>query len=149
MNNKNISQGPQSSPFRGGQGGVAKEKDLDTSTTYRVMDASKLDFPDKSFNVIFDFGIIHHVPNWKDCIVELKRVLKNGGKLIMEDLSLDTFSGFPGCLWKLLLSHPYEQMYSTKEFVQHLKDVGFTINYFKDSDPLKLMKHFSLTASVV
>lgn len=128
---------------------IAKEKNLDASTTYRVMDASKLDFPNKSFNAIFNFGIIHHIPNWKDCIAELKRVLKNGGKLIIEDLSLDTFSGFPGFLWKSLLSHPYEQMFSTNEFVQHLEDVGFTINYFKESNPLKMIKHFSLTASVV
>src|SRR5271157_6253713 len=34
--------------------------------TFLVMDASKLDFPDKTFDAIFDFGIIHHIPNWKD-----------------------------------------------------------------------------------
>ena len=127
---------------------IAKEKDMDTSTMYRVMDASKLDFPNKSFNAIFDFGIIHHIPNWKNCIVELKRVLTNTGKLIIEDLSLDTFSGFPGFLWKLLFSHPYEQMYSTNEFIQHLENVGFTIDYFKESNPLGMIKHFSLVAKI-
>jgi ubiquinone/menaquinone biosynthesis C-methylase UbiE len=55
------------------------------------MDASKLDFPDGHFDAVFDFGIIHHIPNWKDCIQELKRVLKPNGEVILEELSIDTF----------------------------------------------------------
>jgi ubiquinone/menaquinone biosynthesis C-methylase UbiE len=55
------------------------------------MDASKLDFPDNHFDAVFDFGIIHHIPNWKDCIQELKRVLKPNGEVILEELSIDTF----------------------------------------------------------
>ena len=84
--------------------------------SFEVVDASKLDFPDESFDAIFDFGIIHHIPNWKNCIGELRRVLKDGGKLILEALSIDTFSGFPGRLYKSLLTHPYDQMFSTEEF---------------------------------
>ena len=73
----------------------------DESTIFQVMDASKLDFPNESFDAKFDFGIIHHIPNWKNCIGELRRVLKEGGKLILEELSLDTFSGFPGTFVRL------------------------------------------------
>ena len=106
------------------------------------MDASNLDFPDQWFDAIFNFGIINHIPNWKECIAELKRVLKDGGSLILEDLSLDSFSGFPGVLLKLLLAHPYEQMYTAEEFVGHLENVGFTIDHFKKSNPLIMLKHF-------
>ncbi len=127
---------------------IAKEKDPDSSTIYTVMDASNLTFPDQSFDAIFDFGIIHHIPNWKDCINELKRVLMKDGKLILEDLSSDTFTGFPGFLWKSMLLHPYEHMYSTKEFIQHLEKSGFAIDYFKESNPLGMIKHFSLAASL-
>lgn len=126
---------------------IAQKKVQDISTSFFVMDASKLDFPDATFDAIFNFGIVHHIPNWKDCIGELRRVLKQGGKLIMEDLSLDTFSGFPGILWKLLLAHPYQQMYSTEEFVRQLEKTGFKINDFKIFNPLKIMHHFSLVAS--
>ena len=127
---------------------IAQEKNNDSSTAFRIMDASKLDFPDQSFDAIFDFGIIHHIPNWKECIAELKRVLKDGGSLILEDLSLDSFSGFPGVLLKLLLAHPYEQMYTAEEFVGHLENVGFTIDHFKKSNPLIMLKHFFLTANI-
>ena len=127
---------------------IAQETFHDEPTTFQVMDASKLDFPNESFDAIFDFGIIHHIPNWKNCIGELRRVLKDGGILILEELSIDTFSGFPGSLYKSLLSHPYEQMFSTEEFLQHLKNVGFKINDFKKSNPFKMIQHFSLLASV-
>ena len=120
----------------------------DETITFQVMDASRLDFPNDSFDAIFDFGIIHHIPNWKDCIEELRRVLKEGGKLILTEFSLDTFSGFPGTLYRWLLRHPYEQMFSMQEFVKHLENVGFKINGFKKSNPLKMMHHFFLVASL-
>jgi ubiquinone/menaquinone biosynthesis C-methylase UbiE len=116
--------------------------------TFKVMDASKLDFPNESFDAIFDFGIIHHIPNWKNCIEELRRVLKDDGKLILEELSIEIFSGFPGSLYRSLLKHPYEQLFSTDEFIQHIEYVGFIINDFKKSNPFKIIQHFSLIASV-
>ena len=127
---------------------IAQRSIHDETTTFQVMDASKLDFPNESFDAIFDFGIIHHIPNWKDCIEDLRRVLKEGGKLFLEELSLETFSGFPGKLYRSLLRHPYEQMFSTEEFVQHLKNVEFKIHDFKKSNPLKMMQHFFLVASI-
>ena len=66
----------------------ALKRDIQNAT-FDVMDASKLDFIDDQFNAVFDFGIIHHIPNWKECILELKRVLKNGGEIILEELSID------------------------------------------------------------
>ena len=127
---------------------IARQTIHDDTTTFQVMDASKLGFPNESFDAIFDFGIIHHIPNWKDCIEELRRVLKTDGKLILEELSLDSFSGFPGKLYKSLLTHPYEQMFSTEEFVQHLEKVEFNIDYFKKSNPFKMIRYFSLVASL-
>ncbi|OQX53826.1 MAG: hypothetical protein B5M48_02375 [Candidatus Omnitrophica bacterium 4484_213] len=47
------------------------QRNNDTSVTYKVMNASKLAFPDNCFDTVFDFGTIHHIPNWKDCIEEV------------------------------------------------------------------------------
>ncbi len=126
---------------------IARRNIHDETTTFQVMNAAKLDFPNESFDAIFDFGIIHHISNWKDCIAELRRVIKEDGNLILEELSLETFSGFPGKLYRLLLRHPYDQMFSTEEFVQHLENVEFKILDFKKSNPLKMMRHFFLVAS--
>ena len=126
---------------------IAQRTIHDETTTFQIMDASKLDFPNESFDAIFDFGIIHHIPNWKECIEELRRVLKEGGKLILAEYSLETFSGFPGKLYRSLLAHPYEQMFTIREFVQHLENAEFEINGFKKSNPFKMMQHFFLVAS--
>ena len=125
---------------------LAKKRNKDQSISFLVMDASKLNFPDKHFDAIFDFGIIHHIPNWKDCLNELKRVLKDDGKIILEDLSSDTFKTFSGKIMKLLSDHPYVEMYSTNDLVNYMKSIGFEIMNFMESNPAGLIKFFSLIA---
>jgi len=127
--------------------GIARGKNRDASVHYEVMDASKLVFSDKAFDAVFDFGIIHHIPNWKDCIREINRVLKTGGEAILEELSTDTFRTLPGRMWKVLLDHPYGQMFSTTEFLENIASTGFRVGGFRESYPLRLFKHFSLIAT--
>ena len=45
-----------------------------------VGDAEKLDFPDKTFDYVYSWGVLHHSPNTPQAISELWRVLKHGGK---------------------------------------------------------------------
>ncbi len=125
---------------------MAQRRTPDPSVTYQVMDASRLDFPDHSFDAIFDFGIIHHIPNWKDCIQELRRVLKPDGEVLLEDLSIDSFSKGIGKVWQKILDHPYPTMYSHRQFTAFLAETGFEIRHYKESNPLGLLKFFSLTA---
>jgi ubiquinone/menaquinone biosynthesis C-methylase UbiE len=114
--------------------------------TFLLMDASKLDFPDKTFGAIFDFGIIHHIPNWKECLNELNRVLRPGGELILEDLSIESFTMGIGKLWRVLSDHPYGSMFTAKEFTDYLKKIGFKILNYGEFNPLKFIRHFSLNA---
>ena len=125
---------------------LARRKNKDSSIQYHVMDASTLSFTDRTFDAIFDFGIIHHIPNWKDCISEMYRVLKDNGEVILEELSIDTFSTLPGRIWKPLLDHPYNEMFSTDEFLESLAAAGFALQGFAESNPLRLFKYFSLAA---
>jgi ubiquinone/menaquinone biosynthesis C-methylase UbiE len=126
----------------------AQNRNNDSAITFRLMDASKLDFPDKQFDAIFDFGIIHHIPNWKSCLRELQRVLKPHGQLILEDLSIFSFTRGIGKLWRILSAHPYESMYTPKEFTDALEELGFKIIHYKESNPLKLIRFFSLNAII-
>jgi ubiquinone/menaquinone biosynthesis C-methylase UbiE len=125
---------------------IARRKNRDSSIQYYVMDASTLSFADSTFDAIFDFGIIHHVPNWKDCISEMHRVLKDNGQAIIEELSIDTFNTLPGRIWKGLLDHPYHDMFSTGEFLESLAAKGFELQEFSEYQPLRLFKHFALVA---
>lgn len=110
------------------------------------MDASKLDFPDEYYDSIFDFGIIHHIPNWRAALREIRRVLKPGGQLILEDLSIASFSNGIGLLWRALSDHPYQSMYTPKEFTEFLSELGFTVRNYREFNPLGFVRFFSLAA---
>ena len=75
---------------------------------------------------------------------ELKRVLKPNGQIIIEDLSIETFSTPFGKLMKKILKHPYTSMYKEDEFVKHLEKIGFKIVLHKRYSPL--IRYFIMVA---
>lgn len=76
------------------------------------------------FDAVFVFGILHHVPQWKDAITELYRVLKPGGVLLVEDLNKDA-SHFFATYRKI--DHPPEAYFSWDKFTQQLEETGFDV----------------------
>jgi len=116
------------------------------SVHFQVASAAKLPFNNNSFDAVFDFGIIHHIPNWKNALGELHRVLKPKGELLLEDLSIESFSGFPGSFYRKILSHPYDQMYTHTQFIEKIKKLGFEIVHFKKYNPLGLLRYFVIVA---
>jgi len=125
---------------------LASKRNPDASISFKVMDASNLDFPDTYFDAVFDFGIIHHIPDYRGALKEIKRVLKPKGELILEDMSIEAFTGGIGKLWRILSDHPYQSMYTAEQFTGFLKEIGFTVKNYKKSNPFKMVKFFSLNA---
>ncbi len=124
----------------------ARRKNKATSITFEVGDAAKLRFPNNHFDAVVDFGIIHHIPNWQDCLKELKRVLKPGGELLLEDLSIDTFNTLPGKFYRKILAHPYEEMYTQEEFIRHLERLRFKVVGQKTYHSLGFLRYFVVIA---
>jgi demethylmenaquinone methyltransferase/2-methoxy-6-polyprenyl-1,4-benzoquinol methylase len=57
-----------------------------------LADAMKLPFPDASFDcVIIAFGL-RNMENWRDALVEMSRVLKRDGRLLVLEFSMPTVS---------------------------------------------------------
>ncbi len=88
-------------------------------------DASSLAFPDGTFDLAIDFGIVHHIPNWKDALAEVYRTLKMNGEFLFEELSLETWERGIGRPLKKVLKHPYDRMFRRQEFVDELEKLGF------------------------
>src|SRR5258708_125876 len=45
-------------------------------------DATSLEFPDHSFDVVYSFGVLQHIPGAAKAVAEIHRVLKPGGEVI-------------------------------------------------------------------
>ncbi len=117
----------------------ARNQNSDPLIEFMQADATKLPFADDAFDAVFDFGIIHHISNWKDCLLEIKRVVKPGGVLVLEDASLETFQGrFWGSLLRKMTDHPYLSMYTYQKFSNFLKDINLNIEFQEKYSPLSI-----------
>ena len=103
------------------------------NATFAEGDVSQLDFADSTFDLVVDFGIVHHVPNWRNALAEIHRVLQVGGEFLFEDLSLDTWERGIGIPFRKILDHPYDKMFRKQEFVVELESLGFVVDAHENS----------------
>ena len=96
-------------------------------------DATQLPFTDGTFDLAVDFGIIHHVPDWREALAEIHRTLNAHGELYFEELPVETWERGIGKPLKKLLEHPYKEMFRRDEFVGELERLGFDIELYEDS----------------
>lgn len=87
-----------------------------------VGDAAAIDAPNAAYEAVFDFGIIHHVPNWRDVLVEVHRVLKPGGVLFAEE-PVGGVLNHP--VVHRLFAHPVEDRFEAADFRNALRAAGF------------------------
>ncbi len=102
------------------------------NTRFMVGDASTLPFDDAAYDLVVDFGVVHHIPNWREALAEIHRVLKPGGEFLFEDLSRETWKWGIGRPLKPILDHPYEEMFSQSEFLDALRDLGFEFEVYRN-----------------
>lgn len=74
-----------------------------------------------SFDAVFDFGIIHHVPVWQDAIREVKRVLKPGGLFLFEEVTKQALDRW---IYRTFFDHPAENRFTMAEFIEELAAQG-------------------------
>ncbi len=79
---------------------------------------------DGSYDAVFDFGIIHHIPNWRDAIGEVSRVLRPGGRFFFDEVTAKALAR-PTCRW--LFDHPQEDRFTAGQFIAELNRIGLRI----------------------
>jgi ubiquinone/menaquinone biosynthesis C-methylase UbiE len=62
---------------------LAKKRNL--KVDFAVGDLTKIDAADETFNAVFIFGVLHHIPQWTEALSQISRVLKHGGVLLVEE----------------------------------------------------------------
>jgi ubiquinone/menaquinone biosynthesis C-methylase UbiE len=87
-------------------------------------DATHLPYRDETFDAVFGFGVLHHVPDWRRGLAELSRVLKTGGSYYMEELYPALYQNF---ITKHILLHPTEDRFTSKDLKEALDAVHLSI----------------------
>jgi len=64
-------------------------------------DAERLPFDDDTFDVVYSNGVLHHTPNTRSVVAEIKRVLKPGGKAIIMMYAEDSLHYWLKLLWRM------------------------------------------------
>jgi ubiquinone/menaquinone biosynthesis C-methylase UbiE len=86
-----------------------------------VGDAASIAVPDSTYDAVFDFGIIHHIPRWRRALTEIHRVLKPGGRFYAEEV-LGPF--IRHAVSRRLFDHPEADRFDAATFRDALARAG-------------------------
>ncbi len=93
-----------------------------------VGDVTAIQAEDQSFDAVFDFAIIHHVPVWQDALKEIHRVLKPGGRFFFQEVTSHALEKWS---YQTFMVHPDENRFSGTEFINELERLGIQVGIKK------------------
>ena len=79
---------------------------------------------DGGYGAVFDFGIVHHIPDWRKAIGEVARVLTPGGRFYFDEVTAHALAR-PTYRW--LFEHPTEDRFSADQFLDELTHHGLVV----------------------
>jgi ubiquinone/menaquinone biosynthesis C-methylase UbiE len=83
---------------------------------------------DDSYDAVFDFGILHHIRDWRRALAEVTRVLKPGGCFYAEEV-LEPF--VHRTRW--LLEHPRVGRFDGEQFRAAIEESGLAVVDWRQS----------------
>ncbi|HEY5998379.1 MAG TPA: methyltransferase domain-containing protein [bacterium] len=88
-------------------------------------DAAELPFADASLDAVFDFGALHHVPDWRRALAETARVLRPGGAFYFEELYPSLYQNV---ITRHILLHPAHDRFRSAELREGLRRAGLRLS---------------------
>lgn len=101
--------------------------------SFLTADALNLPHRDGTFDAVFGFGVLHHVPEWQSALAEIARVLKPEGTYFLEELYPSLYQNV---ITKHILLHPEENRFRSGDLKKEIDAAGFTV---RSSLELKLI----------
>lgn len=92
--------------------------------TLLLASATSIPASEASFDAVFDFGIIHHVPEWRAAVGEVRRVLRPGGRFFFEEVTSHASERWS---YRTFLDHPSRDRFSAGGFVAELEGHGIAV----------------------
>jgi ubiquinone/menaquinone biosynthesis C-methylase UbiE len=86
-----------------------------------VADAQAIPYRDESLEAVFNYGILHHLEDWKQGISEISRILKREGTFYFEEIYPPLYANF---LFRRLVDHPRANRFHGPEFRGALTEAG-------------------------
>lgn len=124
-------------------------KTIDRSILWQ--DATKLTFRDNCFNMVIANHVLEHIPDDKQALKEIFRVLKPGGSAILQvpysESINETFENSditdPHVRSAMFGQNDHVRIYSLADYVQRLKNTGFTVRILS-YDQLKHLYKYAI-----
>lgn len=92
---------------------------------FSVQDATNLkNFDDESKDTVVIFGVLHHIPPWRQVVQECYRVLRPGGMLFVEEPDAGLLGPWESVFhW----GHPDTDIFRLRELEAHMERCGFSL----------------------
>lgn len=101
--------------------------ELRRKISFYVGDVLRLPYKDRVLDAVFGFGVLHHVLDWQDALLEIARVLKTGGTYFLEEIYPSLYQNF---ITKNILIHPRENRFLSQGLKQGLIAVNLHLENF-------------------
>jgi ubiquinone/menaquinone biosynthesis C-methylase UbiE len=94
-----------------------------------VGDAERIGAADGTYDAVVELAILHHVPDWRRALGEIRRVLRPGGLFLFEELSREFFHDTPvlSPLLRRFTVHPWDTMFDFATFRDGLATAGLRL----------------------
>ena len=107
----------------------AKRDNRSAKLYFSVQDMFCLPYANQSFNVVIVSNALHIVPQPEKALVEIRRVLKDGGVLIAPTFTHagNSFSGKVRAFFMKLAGFPLHSKWTSEEYLRFLSQNGWTV----------------------